>query len=361
MHIPDGYLSPSTCAVLYAGAAPFWAVALRRVRDRLHTRMVPLISLFSAFSFVVMMFNLPLPGGTTGHAVGMGIAAVVLGPWASVLAISVALAIQALFFGDGGITAYGANCFNMAVVGSLSAYATYRLAAGHAALTSPRRVAAAGLAGYVGINLAALCAAVEFGLQPALFRDGGGVPLYAPYPLSIAVPAMLIGHLSFAGLAEMVISGGLVAYLQRADPGLLATTAPGARAAGNDAADLPQRRGALRPLWAGLAALMIATPLGLLAAGTAWGEWRVEDFRNPEARQSIAAAAGDVAPPAEPPAGLARLATLWSAPMPGYAPPFLTNPRLGYGLSAAFGGGVLIALWQVGGLILRRREVRRGG
>lgn len=363
MHIPDGYLSPSTCAVLYAGAAPFWAVALRRVRDRLHTRMVPLISLFSAFSFVVMMFNLPLPGGTTGHAVGMGIAAVVLGPWASVLAISVALAIQALFFGDGGITAYGANCFNMAVVGSLSAYATYRLAAGRAALTSRRRVAAAGLAGYVGINLAALCAAVEFGLQPALFRDHGGVPLYAPYGLSVALPAMLIGHLSFAGLAEMIISGGLVAYLQRADPGLLAMTAPSARSAGDDLNDgISRRRGAaLRPLWAGLAALMIAAPLGLLAAGTAWGEWRVEDFRDPAARQGIAAASRDVPPPAEPPAGLARLATLWRAPIPGYAPPFLSSPRLGYGLSAAFGGGVLIALWQVGGVILRRREVRRGG
>ena len=357
MHIPDGYLSPSTCAVLYAGAAPFWVVALRRVRDQLHTRMVPLVSLFSAFSFVVMMFNLPLPGGTTGHAVGVGIAAVVLGPWASVLAISVALAIQALFFGDGGITAYGANCFNMAVVGSLSAYATYRLVAGRAALTSPRRVAAAGLAGYVGINLAALCAAVEFGVQPGWFHDAGGVPLYAPYPLSIALPAMLIGHLSFAGLAEMIISGGLVAYLQRADPGLLAATAPGARAMGDDS---PQRRGTLRPLWAGLAALMIATPLGLLAAGTAWGEWRVEDFRNPDTRQSIAAVSRDVPPPAAPPAGLARLATLWNAPMPGYAPPFL-SPRLGYGLSAAFGGGLLIALWQVGGLILRRWEVRRGG
>ena len=102
MHIPDGYLSPSTCATLYVGAAPFWYVALRRVKSLMHGRIVPMISLFSAFSFVVMMFNLPLPGGTTGHAVGMGIAAVVLGPWASILAISVALAIQAVFFGDGG-------------------------------------------------------------------------------------------------------------------------------------------------------------------------------------------------------------------------------------------------------------------
>src|SRR4051794_3635198 len=100
MHIPDGYLSPSTCAGLYAAAAPFWYIALRRLKHTLTTRMIPLISVFAAFSFVIMMFNLPLPGGTTGHAVGMGIAAIVVGPWASVIAISVALLIQAVFFGD---------------------------------------------------------------------------------------------------------------------------------------------------------------------------------------------------------------------------------------------------------------------
>src|ERR1700751_5645014 len=132
MHIPDGYLSPSTCAALYAGATPLWAIALRRVRRLLSARMVPLLSLLAAFCFVVMMFNLPLPGGTTGHALGIGLATVVLGPWASMLAVSIALVIQALFFGDGGITAIGANCFNMAVVGSLVAYAVYRAVAGRA-------------------------------------------------------------------------------------------------------------------------------------------------------------------------------------------------------------------------------------
>src|SRR4051794_8822658 len=156
MHIPDGYLSPATCAALYGGAAPFWYIALNRVKKALHTRLVPLLSLFAAFSFVIMMFNLPLPGGTTGHAAGIGIAAVVLGPWAGMLAISIALIIQALFFGDGGITAIGANCFNMAVVGSLVAYGIYRVAAGRSSLTSTRRIFAAGLAGYTAINISAL-------------------------------------------------------------------------------------------------------------------------------------------------------------------------------------------------------------
>src|SRR6202022_818750 len=121
MHIPDGYLSPATCGTLFLGATPFWYLALHRVKESLHTRMIPLLSVFAAFSFVIMMFNLPLPGGTTGHATGMGIAAIVLGPWASTLAISIALVIQAGFFGDGGVTAIGANCFNMAIAGSLVA------------------------------------------------------------------------------------------------------------------------------------------------------------------------------------------------------------------------------------------------
>ena len=349
MHIPDGYLSPSTCAVLYAGAAPFWFVALRRVQAALHARLVPLLSLFSAFSFVVMMFNLPLPGGTTGHAVGVGVAAVVLGPWGSILAISVALAIQAVFFGDGGITAYGANCFNMAVVGSLTAWAVYRAVAGRTALASPRRVVAAALGGYLGINGAALCAAVEFGVQPGWFHDASGAPLYAPYPLSVAVPAMLVGHLTFAGLAELVLSGGVVRYLQRANPELLRATAPGA--AGEAAGDAAPAGlwGSVRPLWIALALLMIATPLGLLAAGTAWGEWGAEDFGNAAARQEIAAASGQVAPPDAAPAGLERLASLWTAPLPDYAPAFLKSRPLGYALSAMFGVGLILSLWLAAG------------
>ena len=199
MHIPDGYLSPSTCAVMYAASAPCWWAALRRTRRKLFGRTLPLLSLFAAFSFVVMMFNLPLPGGTTGHAVGVGIAAIVLGPWASLLAISLALAIQALFFGDGGITTLGANCFNMAIAGSFAAWAIYRLVSWGAAADSRRRVIAAALAGYGAINLSALLAAIELGIQPMLFHDATGAPLYAPYPLRIAIPAMMIGHLTIAG------------------------------------------------------------------------------------------------------------------------------------------------------------------
>lgn len=348
MHIPDGYLSPVTCAVLYAAAAPFWAIALRRVKRLLNTKLVPLLSVFAAFSFVIMMFNIPLPGGTTGHAVGVGIATIVLGPWGSMLAISVALLIQALFFGDGGITAFGANCFNMAIVGSLVANAVYRTIGRGAAITSTRRVVAASLAGYAAINAAAFCASIEFGIQPLLFHDASGAPLYAPYPLSIAVPAMMIGHLTFAGLAELITAGGVVAYLQRSDSSLLKLTAP-------DAPDknLIEKSGwrVTRPLWIGLAALMILTPLGLLAAGTAWGEWSAQDFADPTVREQIANASQNQAPPAEPPEGLVRLSSIWTAPIPDYAPPFMNSAEFGYIMSAMFGSGLIIAVFLLGGWI----------
>ena len=142
MHIPDGYLSASTCALLYGTAIPFWYTAFARVKRLLNTRLIPLLAVASTFCFVIMMFNVPLPGGTTGHAVGVGAVTVVLGPWASMVSVSIALLIQAVFFGDGGITTFGANCFNMAIVGSLVAHFTYRAVAARTAIASPRRVVA---------------------------------------------------------------------------------------------------------------------------------------------------------------------------------------------------------------------------
>ena len=204
----------------------------------------------------------------------------------------------------------------MAIVGSLVAYGVYRLLAGQSPLTATRRVIAAGLAGYIAINASALLAGIEFGLQPLLFTDATGAPLYAPYPMHIAIPAMMICHLTFAGLAELVVTGGLVAYLQRSDPMLLKLTAPGVASteAGLQAVAHKGGWGVTRSLWIGLAVLMIATPLGLLAAGTAWGEWGASDFANPTLRAEIAKASGATAPAAVP-AGLERLSSVWTAPL----------------------------------------------
>ena len=127
MHIPDGYLGPNTYLAFWIIMIPIWYYAGKRLSRELRSRQVPLLALAAAFSFVIMMFNLPIPGGSTGHAVGGAIIAIVLGPWAAIIAITVALVLQALMFGDGGITAIAANCFNMAVVMPFVAYYTYKL------------------------------------------------------------------------------------------------------------------------------------------------------------------------------------------------------------------------------------------
>jgi len=239
----------------------------------------------------------------------------------------------------------------MAIVGSLVAGAVYRIVANNAELASTRRVVAAGLAGYAAINAAAFCASIEFGIQPLLFQDASGAPLYAPYPLSIAVPAMMIGHLTVAGLAEMVVTAGVVAYIQRTDVSLLKLTAPDAPTA--NIAETPGWR-STKALWIGLAAFMILTPLGLLTAGTAWGEWSAEDFADPAAREQIAAASLNQAAPTAPPEGLARLADIWTSPIPDYAPAFMNSPEFGYILSAMFGTGIIILVFLIIGWITRK-------
>jgi cobalt/nickel transport system permease protein len=364
MHIPDGYLSPATCVTMYGASAPFWYAALARMKRTLHTQTAPLLAVFSALSFIVMMFNLPLPGGTTGHAVGVATAAIVLGPWGAILSISMALVIQALLFGDGGITAIGANCFNMAIAGALVAYAVYRLISGRAAIGAHRRVIAAGAAGYIAINVSALLAAIEFGLQPMLFHDAIGAPLYAPYPLHIAIPAMMIGHLTIAGLAETVLAAGVVAYLQKADPELLEATAPAATRScaaplGVTEPGATWRR--TRPLWISLGVLLALTPVGIVAAGSAWGEWSPADFSNQAARRQIARASGSVELPAAVPHGLRRLADVWTSPMPRYSAPFLRSAAFGYLLSAMTGAGLIILAWVFFSWLQRRARDGAGG
>ncbi len=117
MHIPDGYLGPETIAAGWAVTVPIWYRANRRTRQLLsQPKMIPVLAFGAAFAFLVMMLNVPVAGGTTAHAVGAVLIAVVAGPEVACLAVSAALVIQAFFFGDGGILTLGVNCLNMAIV-----------------------------------------------------------------------------------------------------------------------------------------------------------------------------------------------------------------------------------------------------
>lgn len=221
MHIPDGYLAPAFSLGTGVITVPIWAIATRRAKQVLNNRTVPLLAIFSAFSFTIMMFNVPVPGGTTAHGVGGTLMAIVLGPWAATIGVSTALIIQALFFGDGGILAIFANCLNMGIILPFVGYYSYRLLAARAPLLSGRRVWAAGIGAYIGITVSAVAVGVELGLQPVLFTSNGH-PMYSPYPIQAAVPAMLIAHVFGASLVEALITSLCIAYLQKRHPEYLA-------------------------------------------------------------------------------------------------------------------------------------------
>lgn len=220
MHIPDGYLSPQTYIPLIGVFVSAAAVAVKKVKNEVSARNIPYLGMAAAFSFIIMMFNLPIPGGTTGHAVGSAVIAILFGPWAATVAVSVALIIQALIFGDGGITSIGANCFNMAVFMPFAAYYIFKLFS-----NSPARKArvsfAAFISGYLSLVMAAILTAIEFGIQPMIASTADGKALYCPYDLSIAIPAMAIEHLLLFGIVEGVITAIIVSYFLRNEPGLI--------------------------------------------------------------------------------------------------------------------------------------------
>ena len=361
MHIPDNYLSPQTCAVMTAVCVPAWIISIRKVRGELPKEKVSMMGAAAALSFLGMMFNVPLPGGTTGHAVGGTLAAILLGPYAACISISTALLLQALIFGDGGILAFGANCFNMALVLPFVGYALYRLltkgaAAGTSSseaspmqgkengtsekrrilaaavrkdgsgISEKRRLIAAGIASYVGINAAALCAAIEFGIQPLLFRDAAGQPMYCPYDLSVSIPAMMAGHLSIFGLAEVVFTVLILAFCDKV--AVSAAESVKTDVPGNAAMD-DEKKGS-RAVGILIACLIVFTPIGLLAEGTAWGEWGTDE---------IVEMAGYT------PAGMTG-GFEWSSLLPDYSVGNLPE-WFGYILSAVIGAAALIIIFKL--------------
>ena len=221
MHIPNGYLGPQTYGAAFGIMAPFWAIASKIMNKTLRSRQVPILALSAAFSFVIMMFNVPIIGGSSGHATGAVLVAIILGPWAACIAVSVALIVQALIFGDGGVTCIGANCLNMAVIMPFIGYFIYKLIAGRSDIKSRKHVIGAAVGAYVGLNIAAISTAFMLGIQPLISVDSLGTPLYAPYPLKVAVPIMAVEHLLVFGIVEAIITAYVVTYFQKNDTSML--------------------------------------------------------------------------------------------------------------------------------------------
>lgn len=263
MHIPDNYLSPTTCAVMGAVMVPIWKIAVKKVKNELTKKRIPLMGIGAAFTFMVMMFNIPLPGGTTGHAVGATLIALLLGPWAACISVTIALLVQAVIFGDGGILAFGANAFNMAFIAPFIGYYSYNLIK-HKIKTDKGNYVAIFISAYLALNAAAMFTAIEFGIQPLLFVDRSGLPIYSPYPLNISIPAMLIPHLLIVGVLEGIITAGVYGFIKQVSPGII-----------YDGLKIK-----MKPIYGLIVGMVCLSPLGLLATGTAWGEWGAADINS---------------------------------------------------------------------------------
>ena len=208
MHIPDGFLSPQTYLPAYAAAVGLWAYAARRVKRDLDADTLPFLAAYTALSFVLMMVALPLPGGATVHAAGIGLLAVCFGGWMSFLAMSLVLAMQALLFGDGGVTALPINTLAMGFFGSFAAAAAWKV------LGRINENVALFLAGWLSIVVPAILIALALGIQPRIASDAQGAPQFFPLGLSVTLPAIVLPHL-LVGLAEGMLSILGYRYLKR--------------------------------------------------------------------------------------------------------------------------------------------------
>jgi len=196
MHIPDGYISPATCAVTYAIAVPLWYVGFKKLKEKLNENTLPILAALSALSFIIMMFNIPVPGGTSAHAVGAVAISILFGPWVGFVAVSLVLLIQAIIFGDGGISAWAINSLAMGFVGSFVGYYVFN--------ALKKYKFAPFIAGYVGIVASAVVIGMILGIQP-MFWSVNGEPEYFPFGLSVSLPAMIGVHL-LIGVAEGILT-----------------------------------------------------------------------------------------------------------------------------------------------------------
>ena len=262
MHIPDNYLSPASCAVLAVAAAPVVGLSITKVKAQLkeNKELAPMLGIAASLSFLLMMFNVPTPGGTTAHAVGGVLLSILIGPYAASLALTVALLLQALLFGDGGILALGANIFNMAIAMPFVGYAVY-----HFFRKQNHETAGVLVGSYVGINVAAFLTAIELGIQPIISTQGGE-PLYNPYGLAVTIPAMMVTHLTIAGAVEVFFTYVIYRFVKQVAPQELYTPTS------------VNTTSFVKKIRYVLIALVVLSPLGLLAEGTAFGEWSADEL-----------------------------------------------------------------------------------
>ncbi|KAA8815590.1 cobalt transporter CbiM [Bifidobacterium callitrichos] len=343
MHIPDNFISPSTGAVFWVIMIPIWVLCFRSVIRSSTPEKMAYLGAGAAFSFLIMMFNVPTPGGTTAHGVGGALIALLLGPQYATVAVSVALLLQALLFGDGGLITLGANCFNMGFVLPFVAYGLY-VALRKILPDGWKERVAEFISGYIGITLAAFCVALELGVQPLLFRDASRQALYFPFSFAVTIPAMLIPHLAVASVVEGLVTVVVVEFVRRTAPEIIEANARVAAGSGTSTSgESAAHSGLRRSAWIALGVVALLSPLGLIATGDAWGEWGAEDFMTATGLNYV-------------PQYIAHGFT-WNALLPDYSLAGLPDIA-GYILSAVIGIAVMTILFRLLAFAVRGSKAR---
>jgi cobalt/nickel transport system permease protein len=212
MHIPDGFLDPGVAAATGVVAGGAIVVALRKAEATFDERRAPLLGVTAAFVFAAQMLNFPVAGGTSGHFLGAALATVLLGPWLACLVLAVVLLVQAFLFADGGLSALGANIFNMGVVGGLGAGIVIRAGLKLLPPTRPAFLGTTAVAAWLAVVAGAVACSFEL-------ASSGTVPLGTVLPAMVGVHALI-------GVGEAVITVAAVSAVLAARPDLVALAPP---------------------------------------------------------------------------------------------------------------------------------------
>jgi len=205
MHIPDGFLDAKTWITLNVVSAGVLGYAIRNVSKKIGEKHIPLIGVMSAFIFACQMLNFPVAGGTSGHFMGGALSAILLGPFAGLLVMSTVLIVQCLIFQDGGLTALGANIFNMGIIGTIFSYWFYVLI--RKIFGQKSFVVSVFIVSWFAIVVSASFCALELAISGTV-------------PLKVALPAMAGVH-SLIGIGEGIITVLTLSFINKIRPDLM--------------------------------------------------------------------------------------------------------------------------------------------
>ena len=209
MHIPDGLItntsSVTLAIIMWIVSIGFLAWSWKKAKATYTRSITALLAISSAFIFAAQMINFPIVLGTSGHLVGGTFLAVLLGPYAAILSMTLVLTMQATFFADGGIVAFGMNLFNMAIIGGLSFFLVKLLTRSNK--STKRFISSVFIASWLSVMLGALITTFE--VAPAF-----------PGGISLILPPMMIFH-ALIGIGEGAITTVLITSIQRLNPSIL--------------------------------------------------------------------------------------------------------------------------------------------